>query len=138
MAGDATGIIVVAVITATLNLPMYLETISEYVFGFAFGLLIFQELFMKNMLGGSYKEAVKRSLLPEWLSINMAMVGMIPVMVILMSQNMYAQEATSLHFWGIMGCVEKVISSSDSEDFLRSQKRPEDECFKFFNTDGRR
>lgn len=102
MAGDATGIIVAAVITATLNLPMYLDTITEYVFGFAFGLLIFQALFMKNMLGGSYKEAVKRSLLPEWLSMNMVMVGMIPVMVILMSQDMSAMEATSLRFWGVM------------------------------------
>ncbi|MBA3722975.1 MAG: DUF4396 domain-containing protein [Parachlamydiaceae bacterium] len=102
MAGDATGIIVAAVVTATLNLPMYLDTISEYVFGFAFGLMIFQALFMKNMLGGSYKEAVKRSLIPEWLSMNMVMVGMIPVMVILMSRNISAMEATSLHFWGVM------------------------------------
>ena len=34
MAGDATGIIVAAAITMTLGLPMWLDTISEYFFGF--------------------------------------------------------------------------------------------------------
>ena len=102
MAGDATGIIVAAAVTAALGLPMWLDVISEYVFGFAFGLLIFQALFMKNMLGGSYLKAVWRSFTPEWLSMNAVMAGMIPVMVILMSRDATAMEATSLRFWGVM------------------------------------
>lgn len=108
MAGDATGIIVAAAITAALGLPMWLDIISEYVFGFAFGLLIFQALFMKDMLGGSYLKAVRRSFTPEWLSMNAVMAGMIPVMVILMSRDMTAMEATSLRFWGVMSLATLV------------------------------
>lgn len=36
VAGDATGIILAAVITATLGLPMWIDLIVEYVAGFAF------------------------------------------------------------------------------------------------------
>ena len=102
MAGDATGIIVAAAVTAALGFPMWLDSVSEYVFGFAFGLTIFQALFMKNMLGGSYGTALRRSFLPEWLSMNAVMAGMVPVMVILMSRDMRAMEASSIRFWGIM------------------------------------
>lgn len=108
MAGDATGIIVAAAITMSLGLPMWLDVISEYVFGFAFGLLIFQALFMKDMLGGSYVTAVRRSFMPEWLSMNAVMAGMIPVMVILMSRDMTAMEATSIRFWGVMSLATLV------------------------------
>ncbi len=102
LAGDATGIIVAAVVTMTLGFPMWLDSISEYVFGFAFGLLIFQSLFMKDIMGLSYLQAVKRSLLPEWVSMNSVMAGMIPTMVILMSLDGSAMEATSIRFWGVM------------------------------------
>src|SRR5258708_28555152 len=44
---DATGIILAAVITAKLGLPMWMDLIVEYATGFAFGLFIFQSLFMK-------------------------------------------------------------------------------------------
>lgn len=102
LAGDATGIIIAATITTSLGLPMWLDIICEYVFGFAFGLLIFQALFMRDMLGGSYASAVKRSFMPEWLSMNTMMAGMIPVMTLLMSRNMRAMEATSIRYWGVM------------------------------------
>lgn len=52
MAGDATGIIVAAAITSLLGLPVGIDAIIEYAAGFAFGLFIFQALFMKDMLGG--------------------------------------------------------------------------------------
>jgi hypothetical protein len=102
VAGDATGIIASAVITSALGLPMWLDVIVEYVAGFAFGLLIFQALFMRGMLGGSYPAAVRKSFLPEWLSMNGVMAGMIPVMVALMLADMTAMAPTSLRFWGIM------------------------------------
>lgn len=102
LAGDATGIIVSAAVTAALGFPMWLDCIAEYVFGFSFGLLVFQALFMKDMMGGSYSSALKRSFLPEWLSMNCVMAGMIPVMVILMSRDPAAMETSSLRFWGIM------------------------------------
>ncbi|GGO41588.1 DUF4396 domain-containing protein [Deinococcus humi] len=108
MAGDATGIIVAAAITMALGLPMWLDVISEYVFGFLFGLLVFQALFMRDMLGGSYLWAVRRSFLPEWLSMNAVMAGMIPTMVILMSRDIRAMEPTSLRFWGVMSLATLV------------------------------
>jgi hypothetical protein len=108
LAGDATGIIVAATITMALGLPMWVDTIFEYVFGFAFGLLVFQALFLKDMLGGSYARAVRRSFLPEWFSMNAVMAGMIPVMVILMSRDMTAMEPTSLRYWGVMSLATLV------------------------------
>ncbi|MSP13180.1 MAG: DUF4396 domain-containing protein [Chloroflexi bacterium] len=108
MAGDATGIIVAAAITMTLRLPMGLDSIVEYIAGFAFGLLIFQALFMRDMLGGSYIQAVRRTILPEWLSMNAVMSGMVPVMVILMTRDMSSMEATNPRFWGVMSLATMV------------------------------
>jgi hypothetical protein len=102
LAGDATGIIAAAAVTALLGLPMWLELAVEYVAGFALGLLVFQALFMRDMLGGSYVAAVGRTLYPEWVSMNAVMAGMAPVMVILMSADMTAMHPTSLRFWGVM------------------------------------
>lgn len=102
LAGDATGIVVAAAVTAALGFPMWLDVFVEYVFGFAFGLLVFQALFMRDMLGGSYAAAVRQAFMPEWLSMNAVMAGMTPVMVILMSRDMRSMEATSLRFWGVM------------------------------------
>ena len=108
LAGDATGIIIAAAATAFFGFPMWLDVISEYVFGFTFGLLIFQARFMRKMLGGNYAKAVARSFLPEWLSMNMMMAGMIPVMVFLMSRDMRAMEASNLRFWGVMSLATLV------------------------------
>jgi hypothetical protein len=70
VAGDATGIILAAVITARLGLPMWIDLIVEYVAGFAFGLFIFQSLFMKSMMGGTYWANVRKTFLPEFISMN--------------------------------------------------------------------
>src|SRR3546814_5015237 len=59
VAGDATGIIVAAVIVALIGLPMWQDLIIEYVAGFLFGLLIFQALFMRRMMGGTYLQNVQ-------------------------------------------------------------------------------
>ncbi|NKI97166.1 DUF4396 domain-containing protein [Rhizobacter sp. SG703] len=103
VAGDATGIILAAVVTASLGLPMWLDLIVEYTAGFAFGLFIFQSLFMKNMMGGSYLENVRKSFAPEFISMNAMMAGMAPVMTLLMmGRDMRAMEPTELLFWGAM------------------------------------
>lgn len=103
LAGDATGIIAGATVTALAGFPMWLDLIGEYIFGFAFGLFIFQALFMRDMLGGSYRKALGMSLLPEWLSMNMVMAGMIPVMIAgMMGRDMRAMEPWQLPFWGVM------------------------------------
>jgi hypothetical protein len=87
---------------------MGVDAVIEYIAGFAFGLLIFQALFMKEVLGGSYWQAVKGTWFPEWLSMDAVMAGMIPVMVILMTRDMRAMEPTSLRFWGIMSLASLV------------------------------
>ncbi|RUW60681.1 DUF4396 domain-containing protein [Mesorhizobium sp. M7A.F.Ca.US.008.03.1.1] len=103
VAGDATGIILAAVITATLGLPMWIDLIVEYLAGFAFGLFIFQSLFMKSMMGGTYWENVRKSFLPEFISMNFMMAGMAPVMsFLMMGRDMRAMEPTELLFWGVM------------------------------------
>ena len=103
VAGDATGIILAAVVTAALGLPMWIDLIVEYVAGFAFGLFIFQSLFMKEMMGGTYWENVRKTFLPEFISMNAMMAGMAPVMsLLMMGRDMRAMEPTELVFWGVM------------------------------------
>ena len=81
---------------------MGLDSILEYIAGFAFGLFIFQALFMKGMFGGSYWKAVQKTFYPEWMSMNFVMAGMITVMGILMTSDMANMKVNSLRFWGIM------------------------------------
>ena len=103
VAGDATGIILAAVITAALGLPMWIDLIVEYLTGFVFGLFIFQSLFMKSMMGGTYRENVRRSFVPELISMNFMMAGMAPVMsFLMMGRDMRAMEPGELLFWGVM------------------------------------
>src|SRR2546428_10511040 len=103
VAGDATGIILAAAIAASFGLPMWIDLIVEYVAGFAFGLFIFQALFMRKMMGGSYTDNVKRMFLPELLSMSAMMAGMAPVMsLLMMGRDMRAMQPTELLFWGVM------------------------------------
>jgi len=103
IAGDATGIILAAVVTATLGLPMKYDLVVEYLSGFSFGLFIFQSLFMKNMMGGSYWQNVRMSFLPEFISMNFMMAVMAPLMsFLMMGRDMRAMEPTQLVFWGVM------------------------------------
>jgi len=103
VAGDATGIILAAAITATLGLPMRVDLLVEYAAGFASGLFIFQSLFMKEMMGGSYLENVRKTFLPEFISMNAMMAGMAPVMsFLMMGRDMRAMVPSELLFWGVM------------------------------------
>ncbi|MVN79113.1 DUF4396 domain-containing protein [Hymenobacter sp. HMF4947] len=107
-AGDATGIIVAAGITGYFGLRMGVDIWVEYAAGFGFGLFIFQALFMKDMMGMSYGQALRSSFLPEWMSMNAMMAGMLPTMVVLMSRDMRAMEATSPWFWAAMSAATLV------------------------------
>jgi hypothetical protein len=109
VAGDATGVIIAATVTALLGFPMGIDIAVEYFFGFLFGLTIFQALFMRDMLGGSYLRALKASFMPEWLSMNMVMAGMIPTMVVLMmGSDMRAMWPGNLLYWGVMSVAVMV------------------------------
>ena len=103
VAGDATGIILAAVVTALAGFPMFVDVLVEYVFGFAFGLLVFQAVFMRRIMDGSYAANVRRSFMPELLSMNMMMAGMAPAMILLMmSRDMRAMWPGELLFWFVM------------------------------------
>ena len=103
VAGDATGIVLAAAITAIMGFPMWIDVIAEYVFGFLLGLLVFQSLFMRATMGGSYPENVRRSFLPELLSMNMMMAGMAPVMIfMMMGRDMRAMWPGEPLFWFVM------------------------------------
>ena len=102
LAGDASGIIFAAAITRALRLPMNAELAVEYATGFLFGLFVFQALFMKDRLGGSYAGAVRKTVYAEWVSMNCVMAGMIPTMMLFMSRDMRAMEPTNIQFWWSM------------------------------------
>ena len=103
VAGDATGIILAAVAVSLIGLPMWADLIVEYAAGFLFGLLIFQSLFMRKMMGGSYLENVRKSFMPEFISMNAMMAGMAPVMVLLMmGRDMRAMWPGEPLFWFVM------------------------------------
>ena len=103
VAGDATGIVLAAAITAVLGLPMWADLIVEYLTGFLFGWLIFQSLFMRAIMGGTYRENVRRTFLPEMLSMNMMMTGMAPVMTtLMMGRDMRAMWPGEPLFWFVM------------------------------------
>lgn len=103
VAGDATGIIIAAAITALLGLPMWLDIIIEYIAGFTIGLFIFQALFMKSMMGGTYWQNVRDSFMPEFISMNAMMAAMAPVMAtLMMGRDMRAMWPGELLFWGVM------------------------------------
>jgi hypothetical protein len=103
VSGDAAGVIIAATVTGLLGLPMWFDMAAEYVFGFAFGLFIFQSLFMKDIMGVSYGTALRQSFIPEWVSMNAMMAGMFPTMVaIMMGRDMRAMDPRELLYWGTM------------------------------------
>jgi hypothetical protein len=137
VAGDATGIITAAVIVTSLGLPMWLDLIIEYTTGFAFGLFIFQALFMKSMFGGSYTSALRRTFVPEWLSMNTMAAGMFFVMTLLMmGRDMRAMTPTEPQFWFVMSIaviagfataypINVWMVAKDLKHGMMTERRPE-------------
>jgi hypothetical protein len=99
VAGDGIGILVGAVIGAVVVLPMLAAVSLEYVLGFAFGWTIFQALFMRDAYGGSYAKALRGTFLPELLSMNCLMGGMIPCAALAFAHEPHAHDPTSPLFW---------------------------------------
>lgn len=102
VAGDGIGILAGAVIGGFMKLPPALDITMEYILGFAFGLGIFQALFMRDMVGGSYTRALASSFIPELTSMNCLMAGMIPVAMIAKANVAGARDPGSPAFWFIM------------------------------------
>ncbi|MBI1201925.1 MAG: DUF4396 domain-containing protein [Rhodopseudomonas sp.] len=79
VAGDGVGILAGAVIASYLTLSRPAGITLEYALGFGFGWSIFQALFMRDMAGGSYTRSLASTFMPEFLSMNFLMAGMMPV-----------------------------------------------------------
>lgn len=102
LAGDATGIILAAIIMSFMTISNGIEFIVEYISAFIFGWFIFQAGMMKSMFN-SYGEAVKKTFFAETVSMNMVMFGMIPTMMILMHYIPHGREPYHAAFWFTMG-----------------------------------
>ena len=102
VAGDGVGILVVAVLSSLFGLTGLIEVALEYVLGFGFGWTIFQALFMRDAAGGSYPVALKRTFIPELLSMNLLMAGMIPIAMTLRRHVDLASDPGSARFRFVM------------------------------------
>lgn len=102
VAGDGVGILAGAVLASVLGLTGLAEIVLEYVLGFAFGWTIFQALFMRDMAGGSYRRALAGTFLPELLSMNLLMAGMMPTVMLLRASIPSSDHAASPRFWFVM------------------------------------
>ncbi len=102
VAGDGVGILVGAVIATVLDLSRLVDIALEYALGFGFGWAIFQALFMREMAGGSYRRALSSTFVPELLSMNSVMAGMVPVMTLAMANVPGSHDPLTPAFWFIM------------------------------------
>ncbi len=102
VAGDGIGILVGAVLARVLGLAGLPEIALEYALGFGFGWTVFQALFMREMAGGSYTRSLATTFIPELVSMNMLMVGMVPTMMVLQMLLPGGGDPTTSAFWFVM------------------------------------
>jgi Domain of unknown function (DUF4396) len=102
VAGDGLGILAGAVISSIIGLAGLAEVVLEYALGFAFGWTIFQALFMRDSAGGSYRAALANTFLPELLSMNFLMAGMVPTVMALKTVVKSANDPSTPNFWFVM------------------------------------
>lgn len=101
-AGDGLGIIAGAVIAAAWRLPPWADLALEYGLGFGFGWTVFQALAMRDMAGGDYLRSLRQTFLPEFLSMNMLMSGMVVTMRFLMPRIDGSVDPLAAGFWFVM------------------------------------
>ena len=102
VAGDGIGILAGATIASVLTLPHLADIALEYVLGFGFGWTIFQALFMRDMAGGSYSRSLTSTFIPEFLSMNFLMAGMVPVAAIGRMLIGHRLSPLTPEFWFVM------------------------------------
>jgi Domain of unknown function (DUF4396) len=102
VAGDGVGILAGAVLGSALHVSEPIHVALEYVLGFGFGWSIFQALFMRDMAGGSYSRSLRQTFIPEFLSMNALMAGMVPVMTIAMAHVPASDSPRGATFWFVM------------------------------------
>ncbi|MGI9534769.1 MAG: DUF4396 domain-containing protein [Thermodesulfobacteriota bacterium] len=101
-AGDGIGIIAGAVIASYLNIYGLKDFALEYLLGFSFGWAFFQAYAMKGMAGGSYIKSLRMSFLPEFLSMNLLMTGMILSLSLLRPRIAGGDDPLQPGFWFVM------------------------------------
>lgn len=101
-AGDGLGIIAGAAVGAHWHLSAWADLSLEYALGFGFGWAIFQAFAMRDMAGGSYLRSLKRTFLPEFLSMNLLMAGMVLTMRLLMPHIDGSTNPLAGGFWFVM------------------------------------
>lgn len=102
VAGDGVGILAGAVLASVTGLTGLAEVAVEYVLGFAFGWMVFQSLYMRDAAGGSYSRALASTFVPELLSMNILMAGMVPTVMALRMRIPSAADPLSPSFWFVM------------------------------------
>jgi hypothetical protein len=102
VAGDGIGILAGAVISSIVGIAGFAEVVIEYVLGFGFGWTIFQALFTRDSAGGSYRAALANTFLPELLSMNFLMAGMVPMVMTLRTFIKSANDPATPQFWFVM------------------------------------
>ena len=102
VAGDGIGIVAGAVVAAGLVLTFWPDFLLEYVLGFGFGWAFFQAFAMRDMAGGSYLRSLRMTILPELLSMNLLMTGMVLTSRFAMKSVEGGHDPTRPEFWFIM------------------------------------
>jgi hypothetical protein len=102
VAGDGVGILAGAVLASVFSVTGLAEVVLEYVLGFGFGWMVFQALFMRDMVGGSYRRSLTSTFIPELLSMNLLMAGMVPTVTILRALIAEPVDPTTAAFWFVM------------------------------------
>ena len=102
VAGDGIGIIVGAAIGGVLTLSFWPDFLLEYALGFGFGWAFFQAFAMRDVAGGSYLKSLKMTFLPELLSMNLLMTGMVITSQFAMRSVRGSDDPTRPQFWFIM------------------------------------
>ncbi len=74
----------------------------EYALGFGFGWAFFQAFAMRDMAGGSYLRSLKLTFLPEFLSMNFLMAGMVATAKLLMPRFTGSGDPMRPDFWFVM------------------------------------
>ena len=102
VAGDGIGIVVGAAVGGVLALSFWPDFLLEYLLGFGFGWAFFQAFAMRDAAGGSYTKSLKMTFLPELLSMNLLMTGMIITSRFAMRTTAGADDPLRPQFWFIM------------------------------------
>jgi len=85
-----------------LALSFWPDFLLEYALGFGFGWAFFQAFAMRDMAGGSYRASLKMTFLPELLSMNLLMTGMVLTSSFVMMRVGGADDPMRPQFWFIM------------------------------------